>query len=409
MSLLILDHFENAARNLQRNRGRSVLTTIGVAIGVAGVTCILALNDGVSNMISDQIGSLENRLIVIRPGLESDDPNAYSNPLFQPLFATSSLTTNDVDTISRLDGIAISVPIMALTGSVESASHTLYNHPILATTADFTKVSDIKVQRGEFINDSYGEPTAVVGAQLAIDLFDTDSPIGQQFKLRGIMFTVTGVLARIDDPINYNNIDFNNALVMHIERGKQLHDGRSQIQQIDVLTLGSRPLESIKSDVQETLAQTHNNERDYSVLTGEEITRPTNNLYVAIMQVMTAIAAISLIVGGVGIMNILLVGVAERTREIGIRKAVGATNGAIVMQFIIESLIISLLGGALGYLLGYVAAFAISTFLYFAPAFTWMTAGVALAMSVGIGIIFGLYPAFKAARKNTIESLRQYH
>ena len=124
---------------------------------------------------------------------------------------------------------------------------------------------------------------------------------------------------------------------------------------------------------------------------------------------MTAIAAISLFVGGIGIMNIMLVGVAERTREIGIRKAVGASNGTIMSQFIIESLIMSLLGGLLGYLLGIVIAFGVSIFLYFTPAVTWQTAASALVMAVAVGVLFGTYPALKAARKNTIESLRQYH
>jgi ABC-type antimicrobial peptide transport system permease subunit len=124
---------------------------------------------------------------------------------------------------------------------------------------------------------------------------------------------------------------------------------------------------------------------------------------------MTAIAAISLVVGGVGVMNIMLVGVAERTREIGIRKAVGSSNGAIVVQFLIESLMMSVLGGVLGYITGYVIAFAISNFLYFTPAFTWQTAVIALGMAIVVGVVFGIYPALKAARKDTIESLRQYH
>jgi ABC-type antimicrobial peptide transport system permease subunit len=124
---------------------------------------------------------------------------------------------------------------------------------------------------------------------------------------------------------------------------------------------------------------------------------------------MTAIAAISLVVGGIGIMNIMLVGVAERTREIGIRKAVGASNGDIVIQFLMESLIISLLGAFLGYFGGYVLAFVVSTFLYFPPAFTWPIAAAALGMALAVGVVFGIYPAYRAARKDTIESLRQYH
>ena len=127
------------------------------------------------------------------------------------------------------------------------------------------------------------------------------------------------------------------------------------------------------------------------------------------IAVMTAIAAISLLVGGIGIMNIMLVGVAERTREIGIRKAVGASQRTIIGQFLVESMMISIFGGLIGYFMGYIGAFVISTVLFFTPAFTWNTALIACGMAVGVGVVFGTYPAFKAARKDTIESLRQYH
>jgi ABC-type antimicrobial peptide transport system permease subunit len=406
---MLLDHLENAYRNLHTNRGRSLLTTLGIAIGVASVTCILALSDGVSSMINGQTASLDGRLIVVRPGLQSNDPNAYVNPIAQQSFSTSTLTEADVTAIAAIPGVKTAVPLMTLAGNLTSAIKTVKNYPALATTPDFLKTADITLKDGEFIGDAKSTTSAVVGTQLSLDLFGTDRPVGQQFTMRGVTFTVTGVIARTEDPINFNNIDINNAVIFSLERGKLFHEGRAQIQQIDVLTTIDTELATTAAKVHDVLLAAHGNEEDFSVLTNAAITQPTNQLYVAIMQVMTAIAAISLVVGGVGIMNIMLVGVAERTREIGIRKAVGASDGTIVIQFLIESLMISLLGGALGYFLGYVLAFVISTFLYFAPVFTWLTAGVALAMSLTIGLLFGLFPAIKAARKDTIESLRQYH
>jgi ABC-type antimicrobial peptide transport system permease subunit len=360
-------------------------------------------------MINGQTASLDGRLIVVRPGLQSNDPNAYVNPIAQQSFSTSTLTEADVTAIAAIPGVKTAVPLMTLAGNLTSAIKTVKNYPALATTPDFLKTADITLKDGEFIGDAKSTTSAVVGTQLSLDLFGTDRPVGQQFTMRGVTFTVTGVIARTEDPINFNNIDINNAVIFSLERGKLFHEGRAQIQQIDVLTTIDTELATTAAKVHDVLLAAHGNEEDFSVLTNAAITQPTNQLYVAIMQVMTAIAAISLVVGGVGIMNIMLVGVAERTREIGIRKAVGASDGTIVIQFLIESLMISLLGGALGYFLGYVLAFVISTFLYFAPVFTWLTAGVALAMSLTIGLLFGLFPAIKAARKDTIESLRQYH
>jgi len=144
------------------------------------------------------------------------------------------------------------------------------------------------------------------------------------------------------------------------------------------------------------------------VLSGEQIAQPTNRLFSIIAGTTTAIAAISLLVGGIGIMNIMLVSVAERTREIGIRKALGASNGDIVSQFLIESLSLSIGGGIGGYIVGYVLAFGISTFLPFDPLFNWEIAAVAAVVSLVIGTLFGLYPAIRAAQKDPIDALRQY-
>lgn len=262
---------------------------------------------------------------------------------------------------------------------------------------------------GGFLGEETDNNTAVIGEELAKDLFDTDRPIGQVFTMRSEQFSVIGVIKRSTTPINYNNVDLNHAVVVSFERGKLFHQGRSQIQQIDVLSHSADTLGAVTKSAYDKLLSQHLGEEDFTITTGSDITKASNQLFNAITGVMTAIAAISLFVGGIGIMNIMLVGVAERTREIGIRKAVGASHHTIITQFLIESLMTSLLGGIIGYALGYLMAFVISVFLYFTPAFNWITAVVALAMAVVVGVVFGVYPAFKASRKDTIESLRQYH
>jgi len=216
-------------------------------------------------------------------------------------------------------------------------------------------------------------------------------------------------LQRTNDPVNFNNVDFDSSAIISLESGKNFHEGVAQIQQINIRASSVEKLPGVISQTKAQLLKNHQNENDFQILSGSEVSRPTSQFFIAITGVMTAIAAISLVVGGIGIMNIMLVGVAERTREIGLRKAVGASNGNIMNQFLIEALIISFFGGLIGYAGGYITAFGISTFLTFDPAFTWEIVGVAALTSLIVGVIFGLYPAFRASRKDPIESLRQYH
>ena len=409
MSFMLIDHVQNAYESLRRNRGRTLLTTLGITIGIASVTCILAISAGVTQLISGQIEEFSGQLAVVRPGLQSRDPNALVNPIAQQSFSTSTLTSSDVEAIQGIDHIQAAVPLMTLNGTIVSSTGTAKDNVVLATTKDFPSVAQFTMNSGQFLDETTSNTTAVIGQQLALDLYGTDDAIGQVFTLRGTQFTVIGVIKNSNNPINYNNVNFNDAAIVNFERGLLFHQGRSQIQQIDILVDSPAHLSDVTKELHETLLAQHLGEEDFSITSGQDISRPTNQLFNAITAVMTAIAAISLVVGGIGIMNIMLVGVAERTREIGIRKAVGASRGTIVCQFLMESLMLGVLGGLLGYFVGYIAAFVISTFLYFVPVFTWQTAVAAAAMALGIGMIFGIYPAVKASRKNTIESLRQYH
>jgi putative ABC transport system permease protein len=190
--------------------------------------------------------------------------------------------------------------------------------------------------------------------------------------------------------------------------GQQLNQGSSQIQQINIQANSVSNLDQVIVDTNKLLLKNHLNEVDFTVLSGDEIAQPSSQLFAAVAGVTAVIAAISLLVGGVGVMNIMLVNVAERTREIGIRKAVGASNSDIVAQFLIESLFLSIGGGISGYIIGYVVAFAASTFLTFDPIFTWDIGLAALAVSLIVGTLFGLYPAIRAARKDPINALKQY-
>lgn len=409
MQILVIEHIQNAYHSLKTTRLRTLLTTLGVAIGVASITTVLSLSTGITQIVSNQVDALGGNVAVLRPGIPSKNLDAFSNPNDGQSYTTSTLSEEDFNAIEEMDNVDAAAPLMIINGTLKAGNNTTKSAPILATTPALEDIAGLPIGDGQFIDKVTNRDTAVVGNQLSIDLFGTDQSIGQTFRVRGQMFTVIGVLKHIDNPINYNNVDFDHTAIISLESGKSFHQGVAQIQQIDVRAKSVEKLPGVINEITNKVVKNHGGEKDFTVLTGKEIAEPTSKFYYSLTGVMTTIAAISLIVGGIGIMNIMLVGVAERTREIGLRKSVGASNGNIVWQFITEALIISLIGGILGYAGGYLVAFIISTTLTFSPAFTWQIAAAALATSVIVGGIFGIYPALRAARKDPIESLRHHN
>lgn len=410
-SLLLFEHIQNAYYSLRSTKLRTLLTVLGVAIGVASITTILSLGGGVTKLVSNQIDDLGGNIAVIRPTTATKSLNDFANPATTGIFTTSTLTEKDLHDVEAIDGVAATAPIMVMNGGIKATMSGTKptNSTIIATTPALETIANLPVRDGQFIDTVTDQFTTVIGSQLSIDLFGTDQSIGQTFTFRGQTFRVIGILDHINNPINYNNVDFDHTAIISLETGKGFNQGIAQIQQINVSAEKISQLPKVIAATNKQLLTNHQGENDFTVLSGKQIAEPTSQFFKAITTVMTVIAAISLVVGGIGIMNIMLVGVAERTREIGLRKAVGASNANIVWQFLIEALIMSLFGGILGYLGGYLIAFVISTALPFDPIFSWQIAAFSLGVAVIVGGIFGLYPAIRAAQKDPIESLRQYH
>ena len=408
-NLLLGDHYRTARQSLERARLRTLLTISGVAIGVASITTILALSSGVTRVITQQIEELGGNIAIVRPTTPELSLSDLSNPTPQNAYTTSPLTERDVENIGSLPSTQNVAPLMTLSGSIRTRDSLAKNATLLATTPAFETIGGITIEDGQFIDSVTTQDTAVIGSQLSVDLFGTEQSIGRKFLIRGQDFTVIGILKRENKPINYNNVDFDNTAIISLESGKLFNGGMAQIQQINVAAKAGTNMKAFATSIDKELKENHDQQPEAKVYTGKEIARPTSHLFLFISAVMAVIAGISLLVGGIGIMNIMLVGVSERTREIGLRKAVGASNATIIWQFLIEALIISTLGGLLGFIGGYFVAFVVSMFIPYDPALGWDIVGYASLLSIGVGLVFGLYPAIRAARKDPIESLRRYH
>ncbi len=406
---MLFEHIRTARESLRRARMRTLLTVTGVAIGVASITAILALGTGITSIINRQVTDLGSHVAVVRPMTKNLSLGDLNNPTAQNSYTTSPIEERDITSLQKLPGVTAVVPLMTISGSLRSIDQEASVSTILATTPNFAQTTPFQLLDGQFIDDVTLENTTVIGQQLAVDLFGTDQAVGKGIMVKGQRFTVIGVIRRLNNPINYNNIDLDHTAIISFDSGKLFNHGVAQIQQLNIVTKPSIDVATLKPSIERTLSANHDKETDTTVLVGNEVAAPSNRVFILINLIMSMIAGISLLVGGIGIMNIMLVSVVERTREIGLRKAVGATSASIVTQFMIEALIISFVGGLLGYIGGYLIAFFVSLLLPYDPVITWQIAALAFGLAISVGTIFGVYPAVKAAGKSPIDSLRHFH
>ncbi|MCA9334397.1 FtsX-like permease family protein, partial [Candidatus Saccharibacteria bacterium] len=283
----------------------------------------------------------------------------------------------------------------------------LDNGVVVATTANLPELTNQTVDFGEFLTDhDEGRFFAVIGPGVAEQLFGENVPIGKSIDFRGQRFTVKGVMTKFDSTPLVSGIDFNNSVFISYATGKALSEGNAQVVQILVKPAEAEGVDRTQASIESALLQTHGGQQDFSVLKQDETISAAGNILTILTALVAAVATISLVVGGIGVMNIMLVSVTERTQEIGIRKAVGATNHQILMQFLVESMVLSLAGGALGVLLALVINFVLRVTTSLEPVLSPIVIVVAMLMSLVVGVIFGVVPAMKAARKHPIDALR---
>ena len=406
MKILLNNHFENAFEALHANRLRTFLTILGAVIGTASITTVLSIASGATGFFEKQIADTHDSIALIRPNTELDTSMLMANARTLP--PASTLTEEDVRDIERIPNVMTAPMSVLHTGLIAKDGAVDRQHATLVgSTVGLLSVAKLELLDGQFFEDNVSTSGVVMGKQLAIDIFGTEHALGNVVKIRGETFTVMGVLKESDQPINYMGVDFDHAAIITTTAMKRFTQKVLQIQQIVLRAEDPALLETATESAKEILTKNHAGEQDFAVLTGTQLVASDNELFTGLTQIVAVIASISLLVGGIGIMNIMLVNVAERNREVGIRKAIGAANGQIINQFLIESTIIGLTGGVIGYGLGVGIAFLIGVYLPFLPMIEWQVAVLSIGVATGTGILFGLYPAIRAAKKDPITALRQ--
>ncbi len=426
MPLLFRTHYKLARASIKANRTRSFLTCLGIAIGVASIILIFSLMGSISNLVQTETSALGDELIVVRPNSDkSTITNIIEEFTTANAFQNSSLNLTDIQTISNISNITAVAPISISTNTVSSDKNTFTSVAILGTNSDFVKIEPLTMRFGSFLTDQItteksekSEKTeksssittrpVVLGRTLSLSLFNTiSSTVGQTITILGEKFMVVGVLDEVNKSINFNNVDFDNAVIMNAKDLNEITGG-IQVQQINIKATNTAILPEVSAEIKSALSAKKSGDQNFSVAYGDDILHPSSTLFSVVSGILTLVGSISLLVGGIGIMNIMLVSVSERTHEIGVRKAVGASSKNILMQFLLESLLLSFSGSLLGLLLAYFLAFIISSFTPFAPFISWEIILIIFCTALVIGIVFGMYPAIKASAKNPIDSLKHY-
>jgi putative ABC transport system permease protein len=391
----LLDSLKTAIATLASHRLRSGLTILGLIIGNASVITLIGLGEGAKQYTRQQLDSLGSDVLTIIP-TNSDDEGT------KPM-----LVLADADSIKQLPAVAKAAPILFYRLDVTAQGH---HHQtfVLGTDPDILGTRNATVARGRFFSQSESqEAVATIGPSLARILFPDRDPIGQKIEVNRVPLTITGVMKAKGSFLGQDRDDVV-LLPIAILSGQVM--GRSSpygipLDYLEVLAKDSQRVRAAAFQSMNVLTLRHGG-KDVSIQTQKAFLEMTDRISEALSLFLSAIAAISLLVGGIGVMNIMLVSVTERTSEIGLRKAIGATQGDILGQFLIESVLLCLLGGMIGTGCGFVAVHLIGFMTVFPAVLPWGAIGLSLAISGTIGLFFGVFPAYQAAKLEAIVALR---
>ena len=393
-----------ARRSLMGSKMRSFLTMLGVIIGVAAIIAMISIGNGAKADISERIKSLGSNVLQIRPGSQSFGGIRFG------MGSMMTLKNDDAEILKeKAQHLAYIEPEVSNQAQVKFGNKN-DNIEIIGTTTDYQRVQNSKVAKGNFFTNEdvlYREKVCVIGQTVITNLFGSVDPVGQEIRIKNIDFRVLGVLAKKG---SMGPFDQDNRILIPITTAQKRVFGTDYLRSISVEVKNKDEIEAAKEEIETLLRRQHkiayNKESDFNVRDQSSFLETLEKTSQSFTFLLGGIAAVSLIVGGIGIMNIMLVSVTERTREIGTRKAVGAKRRDILLQFLVESLVLSLLGGIIGILLGVGGASLIAKFAGWKTLVSADAILLAFLFAASVGIFFGIYPARKAARLNPIEALR---
>lgn len=396
------DLLKEAFRSLLSNKLRSGLTILGIIIGITAVIAMLSIGEGAKRQLAQSIESLGSNMLTVFPGIIQPGRGIVS----AGRGTAQSLKMRDVEVIKKIEGVKAVSPEISRRFQIVSSAGKNTNSLVLGVTPDYLTVRNAKIQIGKFFQENDLNRVAVLGPTVAEDLFGSEDPIGKTIRINKVNFKVIGVLEPKGSAgfINPDEVVLVPLLVM-----QKILTGSEYLSQIAVQAESSDLIESLKEEITQALLKEHKvsaDNPDFSVIASQEFLNTFNSLINTMTIFLASIAAISLVVGGIGIMNMMLTSVTERTKEIGLRKAIGAKKREILMQFLIESVILTLIGGIFGIILGSLISIGVSKFANITSEVSLYSIFLSLTFSSLVGIIFGYWPAKRAAELDPIVALR---
>lgn len=409
-SSLTRGHFKAGFDAVRGAKLRSFWTMLGVIIGVVSVITVLSIGQGVSRQVTGQIHHLGKDLITVRPA-QLHPGGGNGNGAVSLLTDTSgfsgSLRPRDISTVAGVHGVAASAPLTIVTGQVSGDSGDYNQGFVIGTGPDLSSLLNQSVAYGSFLTpEDEGTNAAVLGVHASEALFNEDVPLGRSFSFRGQRFMVRGIFNSFTTTPLTQETDFNNAIFIPQDVAENLTNGTAPTYEVLARATTPKQTSQVTAAIRRALDKSRGGQSNLAVLSGNQNLSATQDILDLLTKLIAGVAAISLLVGGVGIMNVMLVSVSERTHEIGIRKAVGATNRQILSQFMIEATMLSVGGGVIGVVLAFAIEGMLRLFSNLQPVITWQAVVLAVSVSLVVGIVFGSIPALKAARRDPIEALR---